>query len=155
MGGGARPCPGHYSVLCTGGWVGPRVVWTGIENQTPTVIRSLDRPVCSKLLYQLHYPGPSLQSEGCILIVLHVVIKIYAWSLDMQNNFRYRHILSTHTHTHTHTHLIWPKYIGCKHCEILGSYSHVGEDRGLWIWCCQLMSVSCCFKEQCLKDIGN
>ena len=28
---------------CTGGWVGPRPVWTGAENHAPTGIRSLDR----------------------------------------------------------------------------------------------------------------
>ena len=30
----------------------------GVENLTPTGIRSPDRPVCSELLYWLSYPGP-------------------------------------------------------------------------------------------------
>jgi len=36
---------------CTGGWVGPRALWTGAENLAPTMIRSPDRPARSKSLY--------------------------------------------------------------------------------------------------------
>ena len=37
-----RPC-----VHCTGGWVGPRAVWTDVENRSHTGIRSPDRPARS------------------------------------------------------------------------------------------------------------
>jgi len=40
-----RQCPGIH---CTGGWVGPRPVWTGAENLAPTGIRSPDRPARSE-----------------------------------------------------------------------------------------------------------
>jgi hypothetical protein len=43
---------------CTGGWVGPRPVWTGAENLSPTGIRSPDRPASSESLYRLSYRGP-------------------------------------------------------------------------------------------------
>jgi len=33
---------------CTGGWVGPRAVWTGAENLASTGIRSLDLPALSE-----------------------------------------------------------------------------------------------------------
>jgi hypothetical protein len=46
--------PGTY---CTGGWVGPRPVWTGAENLAHTGIWSLDRPARSQSLYQLRYPA--------------------------------------------------------------------------------------------------
>jgi len=36
----------------------PRPVWTGAENLTLTGIQSLDRPACSKSLYQLRYSSP-------------------------------------------------------------------------------------------------
>ena len=44
---------------CTGGWLGPRVTWTDVENLDSTSVRSPDRPARSKLLYRLRYPGPS------------------------------------------------------------------------------------------------
>jgi hypothetical protein len=37
-------------------------VWTVAENVTTTRIRSLDHPAHSKLLYQVHYPSPHIQS---------------------------------------------------------------------------------------------
>ena len=46
-------------IHCTGGWVGPRQVWTGAENLAPTGIRSPDRPACSQSLYRLSYPAHS------------------------------------------------------------------------------------------------
>jgi hypothetical protein len=39
------------------------LVWMGAENLTPTGIRSPDRPVRSKSLYRLHYPGQHTQSQ--------------------------------------------------------------------------------------------
>jgi len=39
------------------GWA-PGPVWTGVENLTPTGIRSPDRPARSESLYRLSYPGP-------------------------------------------------------------------------------------------------
>ena len=52
----SRERPGTH---CTGGWVGPRAVWTGVENLAPTGIRSPDRPGRSQSLYRLHYPANS------------------------------------------------------------------------------------------------
>ena len=43
---------------CTGGWVGPGLMWTGAENLVTTEIRSPDRPARSKSLYRLSYRGP-------------------------------------------------------------------------------------------------
>jgi hypothetical protein len=40
------------------GWA-PGPVWTGVENLTPTGIRSPDRPARSKSLYRLSYPAHS------------------------------------------------------------------------------------------------
>jgi hypothetical protein len=42
------------------GWA-PGLVWTGVENLTPTRIWSPDRPDHSQLLYQLRYPAHNLQ----------------------------------------------------------------------------------------------
>jgi len=42
---------------CVEGWVGPRPVWTGLENLAPTGIRSPDRPPRSHSLYRLRYPA--------------------------------------------------------------------------------------------------
>jgi hypothetical protein len=42
-----------------GGWVGPRTGLDGCAiSRLPTRFRSLDRPVCSELLYRLRFPGP-------------------------------------------------------------------------------------------------
>jgi hypothetical protein len=46
---------GTHSV---GGNLGPRALWTGAENLTPTRVRSPDRPPRNESLYQLSYPGP-------------------------------------------------------------------------------------------------
>jgi hypothetical protein len=35
----------------------PELIWTGVENLTPTRFRSPDRPDCSESLYKLSYPG--------------------------------------------------------------------------------------------------
>ena len=38
---------------CTGGWMGPGPVWTGVENLVPTEVRNPDRPArseCSTVL---------------------------------------------------------------------------------------------------------
>jgi hypothetical protein len=43
---------------CTGGWMGPRPVWTSAGNFAPTGIRSPYRPARSESLYRLSYPGP-------------------------------------------------------------------------------------------------
>jgi len=34
------------------------LVWTKAESLASTRIRSLNRPVCSKSLYRIHYPSP-------------------------------------------------------------------------------------------------
>jgi len=63
-GGWSTPCPGRFTpgedtvpIVEEAGWA-PGPVWTGAENLTPTGIRFLDRPSCSKSLYRLRYPGP-------------------------------------------------------------------------------------------------
>ena len=56
-----RERPGTH---CTGGWVGPRTVWTGAENLAPTGIRSPDRPAHSQSLYQLRYPARIQEVPG-------------------------------------------------------------------------------------------
>jgi hypothetical protein len=51
------------------GWAqGP--VWKGGENLAPIRIRSPDRPVGSKLLYRLSYPGRGEKNENTTIIVL-------------------------------------------------------------------------------------
>ena len=46
----ALPPEIRLSAHFTGGWVDPRLVWTGARNLAPTGIRSQDRPVRSKSL---------------------------------------------------------------------------------------------------------
>jgi hypothetical protein len=48
---------------CTGGWVGPRTVWTGAEILAPTGITSTDSLALSESLYRLSYPGAQLRRE--------------------------------------------------------------------------------------------
>jgi hypothetical protein len=48
---------------CTGGWVGPRAVWTGAENLAPTGIRSPERPARSQSLYRLRYPEHAITGQ--------------------------------------------------------------------------------------------
>jgi hypothetical protein len=47
---------------CTGGWVGPRSVWTCAKNHAPTGIRSPDHPARSQSLHRLSYPSPARSS---------------------------------------------------------------------------------------------
>jgi hypothetical protein len=47
---GKDPAP----IIQEAGWA-PGPVWTGAENLALTRIRSLDRPACSQLLYQLSH----------------------------------------------------------------------------------------------------
>jgi hypothetical protein len=49
------------------GWA-PGQVWMGEEYLAPTSIQSPDHPVCSKLLYQLRYPGPLIFVIGLTII---------------------------------------------------------------------------------------
>ena len=49
------------------GWA-PGLVWTGVENLTPTGIRSPDRPPRSQSLYRVRYP--THQVSHSIIIVL-------------------------------------------------------------------------------------
>jgi hypothetical protein len=49
---------------CTGGWVGPRPVWTGVEKGkclVDTEVRTSNRAARSESLYRLLNPGPVLQ----------------------------------------------------------------------------------------------
>jgi len=46
--------PGSH---CTGGWMGLGATLDGTENLAATGFQSTDHPACSKMLYQLHYPG--------------------------------------------------------------------------------------------------
>jgi hypothetical protein len=47
----------RQSVHCIGDWVGPRVGMDGVENLFLSGIRSTGRPVRSKSLYRVCYPG--------------------------------------------------------------------------------------------------
>ena len=56
-GGWSMPCPGRFTpgkdtvpIVQEAGWA-PGLVWTGMEDLSPTGIRSPDRPACSKSLY--------------------------------------------------------------------------------------------------------
>jgi hypothetical protein len=49
---GKDPVP----IVQEAGWA-PGLVWTGVENLTPTEIRSPDRPTRSQSLYRLSYPA--------------------------------------------------------------------------------------------------
>ena len=49
---GKDPVP----IVQEAGWA-PGPVWTGVENLTPTGIRSPYRPARSQLLQRLHYPA--------------------------------------------------------------------------------------------------
>jgi hypothetical protein len=53
----ALPLGKRPGTHCTGGWM-------DAENLAPIEIRSVDRPACSELLYQLHYPGPWFKGQG-------------------------------------------------------------------------------------------
>ena len=55
-----RERPGAH---CTGGWVGPGLVWTVAENLAPT-IPSPERPTCSQSLYLLSYPAHIYRCEN-------------------------------------------------------------------------------------------
>jgi hypothetical protein len=44
--------------LCTEGWVGPMMVWTGAEYLASTGIRSPYSPSRCESLYRLRHPGP-------------------------------------------------------------------------------------------------
>jgi hypothetical protein len=59
-----RERPGAH---CTGGWVGPGLVWTGAGNLAATRIRSLDRPVRSESLYR-----PPERNSPAIFIFLFI-----------------------------------------------------------------------------------
>jgi len=107
-----RPVPTAQEV----GWA-IQTVWTGVENLTPTVIRSLDLPTRDESLHQLSYTGPHKKSKvkakfrtGLPVpkISVMVLIAIYHWLLlnfhtttaadGPTITFRY-----TQTNTHTHT----------------------------------------------------
>jgi len=53
------------------GWA-PGPVWTGVENQAPTGIRSLDRPARSQLLYRVRYPAHIVPGEMATYIYTNV-----------------------------------------------------------------------------------
>jgi hypothetical protein len=42
---------------CTGGWVAPGPIWTGVKNLAPTGIRAPNRPARSESLYRLRIPA--------------------------------------------------------------------------------------------------
>ena len=60
---GSASCPGRSlpqerpGTRCTGAWVAPGPVWTGVENLAPNGIRSPDRLARRQLLYRLSYPA--------------------------------------------------------------------------------------------------
>jgi hypothetical protein len=51
---------------CTGGWVGPGLVWTSAKNLTPTGIRSPDHPARSHSLYRLSYLALDWNMKGTL-----------------------------------------------------------------------------------------
>jgi len=62
-------------IHCTGGWVGPRAVWTGAENLTTAGVRSPDRLALSELLYRLSYPGvPCIRV--CVCVFMYVCMYV-------------------------------------------------------------------------------
>ena len=67
-GGWSAPRPGRFNpekdpvlVVQDAGWA-PEPVWTGVENLSPTGIRSPDRPARTESLYPLSHRGPPLKS---------------------------------------------------------------------------------------------
>ena len=59
-GGWSAPRPGRFTprkdsvpIVQEAGWA-PEPIWTGVENLTPTVIRSPDRPASSESLYYIY-----------------------------------------------------------------------------------------------------
>ena len=56
------PRKGPVPIVEGAGWV-PGPVWMGMENLTPTRIRSPNRPARSESLYRLSYPGPRSAKE--------------------------------------------------------------------------------------------
>jgi hypothetical protein len=69
--------PGKDSVpiVQEAGWA-PGPVWTSAENLVRTGIRSPDRPVRSKSLYRLSYPGPQ-SSMDIIYIYIYRYVNTY------------------------------------------------------------------------------
>jgi hypothetical protein len=61
-GGGQRHASAILPILKEAGWA-PGQVWMGVENLTPTGIRSPYCPACSNSLYRLSYPGPQVVSR--------------------------------------------------------------------------------------------
>jgi hypothetical protein len=58
----ALPLGRSPSTDCTGGWVGPRPIWMGVEKRKSLAWTKVQTPNCaahSKSLYQLHCPDPS------------------------------------------------------------------------------------------------
>ena len=53
--------PESLVTLCKGSWLGLRARLDGAENLAHTGIRSPDLPALNKSLYQLRYPGPTIQ----------------------------------------------------------------------------------------------
>jgi hypothetical protein len=65
-----RERPGTH---CIGGWVGPRLTWTGAEKLASTGIRSPDSQARSEYLYQLSYPGRNYEIDEKLSPVLSFV----------------------------------------------------------------------------------
>jgi hypothetical protein len=63
-------------IVQAAGWA-QRPVWTGVENLTPTRIRSLDRPARSQSLYWLSYPAHNYNIQYHIMKCLCIQYSNY------------------------------------------------------------------------------
>ena len=98
-----RERPGTH---CTGGWVGPRAVWTDAENLASTGIRSPDRPARSQSLYLLSYRAHIVIYAFILvvhLLVIMKIIKMHGTCIEIGNKItvscRNNSTRGMHTHT--------------------------------------------------------
>jgi hypothetical protein len=74
--GGQRHAPAAFTrerrgTHCIGGGWAPESVLAGAESLVHNEVRSPDRPVCSKSLYQLHHRGPHCTISTQHLFICH------------------------------------------------------------------------------------
>ena len=94
--------PSLFNLDARWGWASG-LVWTLVENLTPTRIRFPDGPARSKLLYQLRYPGPHSPHVDVGMNMEHWWLCTDRWKLK----YLEKNLLQCHF-VHNKSHMDWP-----------------------------------------------
>ena len=84
--GGQHPAPAalppgkRLDTPCTGGWVGPRALWTGAEYLALTGLQSQDRPARSESLYRQRR-DKSFVNHCTFMLKNRVQLYLYSFSV--------------------------------------------------------------------------